>query len=150
MDAMIVIVSCLRPKQSPPTLSAQGPLSISRLKMAHFVHYATRYRGPVTPKVVSPLPVHSRRRAILSRQLTEEDECIDPETKALREKERRQANNARERTMEQVYWNTGTLPWYYWYQNRTMAAEERESPVLCLQPCVRPDIFTTDKPLVQL
>ncbi|XP_045111490.1 transcription factor 12-like isoform X3 [Portunus trituberculatus] len=28
---------------------------------------------------------------------TEEDECIDPETKALREKERRQANNARER-----------------------------------------------------
>ncbi|XP_066959867.1 transcription factor 12 isoform X38 [Macrobrachium rosenbergii] len=28
---------------------------------------------------------------------TEEDECADPETKALREKERRQANNARER-----------------------------------------------------
>ncbi|KAK3884034.1 hypothetical protein Pcinc_011702 [Petrolisthes cinctipes] len=28
---------------------------------------------------------------------TEDDECTDPETKALREKERRQANNARER-----------------------------------------------------
>lgn len=28
---------------------------------------------------------------------TEDEECTDPETKALREKERRQANNARER-----------------------------------------------------
>ncbi|XP_071528298.1 transcription factor 12-like isoform X3 [Panulirus ornatus] len=32
-----------------------------------------------------------------SRRYTEDEECTDPETKALREKERRQANNARER-----------------------------------------------------
>ncbi|XP_042215136.1 transcription factor 12-like isoform X3 [Homarus americanus] len=34
---------------------------------------------------------------LASAQHTEDEECTDPETKALREKERRQANNARER-----------------------------------------------------
>ncbi|XP_069162814.1 transcription factor 12 isoform X4 [Procambarus clarkii] len=36
-------------------------------------------------------------RLLASAQHTEDEECTDPETKALREKERRQANNARER-----------------------------------------------------
>ncbi|XP_066959633.1 transcription factor 12 isoform X12 [Macrobrachium rosenbergii] len=39
----------------------------------------------------------SGKRSRSSCSSTEEDECADPETKALREKERRQANNARER-----------------------------------------------------
>lgn len=39
----------------------------------------------------------SGKRSRSSGSSTEEDECADPETKALREKERRQANNARER-----------------------------------------------------
>ncbi|KAK4298019.1 hypothetical protein Pmani_029598 [Petrolisthes manimaculis] len=37
------------------------------------------------------------KRSRSSCSSTEDDECTDPETKALREKERRQANNARER-----------------------------------------------------
>lgn len=44
-----------------------------------------------------PAGAKSGKRSRSSCSSTEEDECVDPETKALREKERRQANNARER-----------------------------------------------------
>lgn len=52
-----------------------------------------------TTNVAATMPAGTKsgKRSRSSCSSTEEDECIDPETKALREKERRQANNARER-----------------------------------------------------
>lgn len=52
------------------------------------IYYNYICHGFLGPAILTP---HS------SCSSTEDDECTDPETKALREKERRQANNARER-----------------------------------------------------
>lgn len=52
-----------------------------------------------TTTVAGTMPAGAKggKRSRSSGSSTEDEECTDPETKALREKERRQANNARER-----------------------------------------------------
>ncbi|XP_070001296.1 transcription factor 12 isoform X24 [Penaeus vannamei] len=52
-----------------------------------------------TTTVAGSMPAGAKggKRSRSSGSSTEDEECTDPETKALREKERRQANNARER-----------------------------------------------------
>ncbi|XP_071528305.1 transcription factor 4-like isoform X10 [Panulirus ornatus] len=52
-----------------------------------------------TTTVAGTMPAGTKggKRSRSSGSSTEDEECTDPETKALREKERRQANNARER-----------------------------------------------------
>ncbi|KAG7172689.1 Transcription factor E2-alpha-like, partial [Homarus americanus] len=52
-----------------------------------------------TTTVAATMPAGAKggKRSRSSGSSTEDEECTDPETKALREKERRQANNARER-----------------------------------------------------